>query len=1212
MYKWLAILGAILVALWVQSSLKPDVTVLGFILLFGLAGVLWLAGAPPPADAAPTIGPAAPYGQGAGWLPIAMTSLATLAAGGAVMRLWPHQGDPLGLWLWGAAVACLVIGWWRHGAPSQQGKAPLRFSQIAQSIIRWEVLLLLVILLGAFLVRWHQIDVYPNGMQSDESNNARDALKWLGGAPYTPYSEANEGQATLFTYLIALCFRWFGVSINSMRLAAVISGVLTVASFYVLVRTFTRPPIALFTTALLAVSRWHLTFSRIAYELILTPFALIWLFFFLYRGMRNGRGRDFVCAGLALALGFNTYTAFRVAPLGVALLCLFWLVQNWRRFWPNLGKLALFTYSGLVGLTPLLLYTLQNPQITMIRTVHISIFNEIKDRGSWEPLWFNLQKYAFMFNVVGDNSSLNNLPGEPMLDTLVAALFILGLVYALWHWRNLKMFLLLTWCLAVLPAGILTVTVETPSARRVIGLLPALYLFAAVVCDAFWQATETVWRGQLRRQMMALALMVAVVVAFVDVRFFFNVQAKDASVVRAFNIIETSVGRYLAKLDANNLQVLLDPAYVNNGIVDFIAQNKRYSELDVGQQIPFLESQDKAILYVLAPSNALLHPVLQYFYPTGVWQDQKDNLGDVVFHTFLLSREQQVQLHGVTATYSSGNHTSPTNVTRDEAQIGHIASPIPPPFHGEWRGALQVKTFGQYEFEVTDSSIFTLTIDNAIILSQTHPLATGITPTATLALPAGFHNLRLETALSSEPTASLPRFWWGNPNQMVEASPETLFKLNAPTFGLIGTYYPNKDWQDSPKAVQQDLIVTANHTLPDPYSVIWRGKLWAPQDGNYVFGVDSDDGAFLYIDGKLVVDNGGAHGARYVENALSLTAGLHPIEVHYFQDGGSQELQLFWTPPGGDHQPIPVQTLLPYDVDVKHLAETVGFVADNAVMTATASLVQSAVQPVTVDETNALILKDAHGPFLQPRSVAVSADGHTYIIDTGNRRLVGLSPNRDFLFEQSAGSAAFQDLADVAVDATGQVYVLDAGAGQIEQFTPDGKHQQLVKLPMEAAAHARGLFALGNGEIWLANTSGAQVLKLTPNEGVLQEIPLPGMQPVDVLVGPAGNIFVTESEKHHLLLLSPAGSVQQKQSIGVANTVDSPHLAQDRAGNIFLTDPEGARILKLAPNGTLMQQWHLTPTAGELPVKPIGIAIDPQDRIWVADVIGNRIWVVTQ
>lgn len=79
-----------------------------------------------------------------------------------------------------------------------------------------------------------------------------------------------------------------------------------------------------------------------------------------------------------------------------------------------------------------------------------------------------------------------------------------------------------------------------------------------------------------------------------------------------------------------------------------------------------------------------------------------------------------------------------------------------------------------------------------------------------------------------------------------------------------------------------------------PLCVIWKGFLNVVQEGEYAFGTSSDDGSWVYVDGKLVVDNGGTHGAVDREGVLRvLSPGLHPIEVRYFDAGGGAALDVW-------------------------------------------------------------------------------------------------------------------------------------------------------------------------------------------------------------------------------------------------------------------------------------------------------------------------------
>ena len=358
--------------------------------------------------------------------------------------------------------------------PASQG--PRSPTTVHRSLFtaHWDLLLLALILAVSAFVRFNQIDVFPNGCQSDECNNGLDALKWLGGAGYLPFAETNEGQATLFTYLIALSFQLFGVGVTQMRVVSALVGVLTVGAFYFLARDHYGRRAALAATALLATARWHVTFSRIVYELIMQPLVMVLLAFFLLRALRTGKRWQWALAGVMLALGMNTYTAFRVVPFIVAAFLVFWVVREWivgrsSTLAParvqvyggvppaaqrpaedgsdircassavvspsrhDLQGIAILAGAAFTAILPLGVYIVQNWAVFTGRMRHISILNEVERLGSMQPIVDNFKKTLYMFNWQGDAAALNNLPGAPMLDTLVGVLFVLGLAYALWH-----------------------------------------------------------------------------------------------------------------------------------------------------------------------------------------------------------------------------------------------------------------------------------------------------------------------------------------------------------------------------------------------------------------------------------------------------------------------------------------------------------------------------------------------------------------------------------------------------------------------------------------------------------------------------------------------------------------------------------------------------------------------------------------------------------
>ncbi len=109
----------------------------------------------------------------------------------------------------------------------------------------------------------------------------------------------------------------------------------------------------------------------------------------------------------------------------------------------------------------------------------------------------------------------------------------------------------------------------------------------------------------------------------------------------------------------------------------------------------------------------------------------------------------------------------------------------------------------------------------------------------------------------------------------------------------------------------------AGTRLSENFCVRWSGVIRCPQDSIYVFDTESDDGSQLFIDGKLVVDNGGLHGMRQRQGRVKLAAGDHELRLDFIQDEGEAGCKMSWSFPGRDRQIIPADVLF-------HRPRTVG------------------------------------------------------------------------------------------------------------------------------------------------------------------------------------------------------------------------------------------------------------------------------------------------
>ena len=67
------------------------------------------------------------------------------------------------------------------------------------------------------------------------------------------------------------------------------------------------------------------------------------------------------------------------------------------------------------------------------------------------------------------------------------------------------------------------------------------------------------------------------------------------------------------------------------------------------------------------------------------------------------------------------------------------------------------------------------------------------------------------------------------------------------------------------------------------FALDYDGKFWIEKPGDYRFSLLSDDGAKLYIDDDLAIDNDGIHAPATVDGSVTLSGGIHRIRVSYFQ-----------------------------------------------------------------------------------------------------------------------------------------------------------------------------------------------------------------------------------------------------------------------------------------------------------------------------------------
>lgn len=93
------------------------------------------------------------------------------------------------------------------------------------------------------------------------------------------------------------------------------------------------------------------------------------------------------------------------------------------------------------------------------------------------------------------------------------------------------------------------------------------------------------------------------------------------------------------------------------------------------------------------------------------------------------------------------------------------------------------------------------------------------------------------------------------------------------------------------------------------FGLVYSGYIKIENDALYDFGLTSDDGSKLSIDGNDVTVNDGLHAMVTTNGSVFLSKGYHKIEVSFFQLGGGYGLELTMSGPDGKNIVVPAESL---------------------------------------------------------------------------------------------------------------------------------------------------------------------------------------------------------------------------------------------------------------------------------------------------------------
>jgi 4-amino-4-deoxy-L-arabinose transferase-like glycosyltransferase len=410
-------------------------------------------------------------------------------------------------------------------------------------------LLVLVFGVGLFL-RFFRLASVPVGVLYDEAYNGIDIIRILDGARPL-FLPDNYGREALFIYLQAVSVSLFGQTDLALRLVSAVIGAITLPLSYLVIRRLFGHRVALLTCAWLAVSLWHVMYSRIGLRTISLPLALAMAFYFLWRGLdERWRSTDgsppqspspsrstiwFALAGVALGLSLYTYTTARLAPLAVLFFAGYLALVHWRKFRQVVLGLTICGVMTIVVFLPEGWYFLNHPGDFVERAADVSVLNSDLNQGDpTQGTIFAIRQTLGMFSFHGDDQWDRNIPPRPIFDPISSALGALGLALMVRRSRDPRYAFALIWLVFLLIPSFVSIR-NVPNFLRVTGLIPILFALPAVGTAWIWRRWELVTKNRLRFVPLGVVAIAFAAGAYETYESYFGIWAPNSHVSQTFN-----------------------------------------------------------------------------------------------------------------------------------------------------------------------------------------------------------------------------------------------------------------------------------------------------------------------------------------------------------------------------------------------------------------------------------------------------------------------------------------------------------------------------------------------------------------------------------------------------------------------------------------------------------------------------------------------------
>ena len=513
-----------------------------------------------------------------------------------------------------------------------------------------ELLLVLIILVAAFLIRFVNLELNPYSFINDEGEMGKNGVCILQGTCLEIMETGWSQQPRLAFLPTGLSVSLLGTTALAVRLPSALIGTLAILAVYLFSREVFDKRTAWVAASILAALPVHVHFSRLGVDNImdsLTTALILWL---LFRGIKRSSTISFLAAGIIGGLCFYTYPGSRLAP-AIGLFIFGYLCLRTRDVLKAQRRNFLVYFLALaITAAPILGFFVSHVQDFSARMNSVGIFansafqNEMTtyNKSAFEVITGQVMKSSLVYIATDAPSNFYNSP-KPYLVPLLAIFFMLGLAYTLRRIKDPRYLALFVWFWAAIILGS-AFTAGPPSSQRMLASVSALAIITAIgISKTVGFLPQT---GKFIRWLAPLSLLIIVLITcYQNISFYFIDYQVNHYFEDPTNELTYETRTFIAPLHTNGRFFLIgEPTvpYLSFMNFDFFSPDveKAYFNEVTPQTLAALPN-DKDALFIATSTRAADLEIIAQLIPGGEWNEVRRRYQpeDVLFYSYKIDKQ---------------------------------------------------------------------------------------------------------------------------------------------------------------------------------------------------------------------------------------------------------------------------------------------------------------------------------------------------------------------------------------------------------------------------------------------------------------------------------------------------------------------------------------------------------------------------------------------